>query len=478
MNHDQLLFTEFGLTSSQLEKVIGKALDGHRHTNAYCDIYLQSGRDQSLFWEQGLLRSTSNNLVRGGGVRVVIGDKTGYSFTDHLTLTNLNQAARTSGAIANYGSDSSIQSIQDHNRATPHNLYPVATTDVGLWEKIALLRSMDQTARAVDSRIIYVAISLTVEDQCIAIFNSLGQLLVDRRPQIHVKISCVAEEHGRKEQGGSGGGGRHEFRFFTEDKRWRRYAIEAANNAVTMLGAQPALAGEMTVVLGPGWPGVLLHEAVGHPLEGDMVRKGTSPFSKEMIGQRVASPSVTVVDRGNIPGRRGSLNFDDEGTPTRETVLIENGILRGFMLDRMNGALLSMSSTGNCRRQSYRSAPLPRMTNTFMTGGEYTPEEIIASVEDGIYAIGFSGGQVDITAFTFSTSRAYRIEKGRITHPIKGATLIGDSRETLKQVTMVGNDWSLDSGVGFCGKEGQTVPVGVGMPTTRVDGVTVGGTKL
>lgn len=472
--------TLFGLTPDQLDRVIGRALHGHRDRNAYCDIFLQTGSAQHLLWNQGQLKSTENNLVRGGGVRVVIGDKTGYSFTDDLTLRNLLEAAKTASAIADYSSAVPSQLIQAGAFETPHNLYAIGTqtVDVELPAKIALLRKIDQAARAVDKRIIDVAISVTVEDYTIAIANSLGQLVVDRRPLVHVSVSCVAEQQGRKEQGTSGGGGRHAFGFFTEDERWEQYAIEAARNAVTMLSAKPAQAGEMTVVMEHGWSGVLFHESIGHPLEGDSVFRGTSPFTKDQLGTRVASPLVTVIDQGNIPGRRGSLNCDDEGTPTQETVLIEDGILKGFLLDRLNGACLDMCSTGNCRRQSYRHKPIPRMTNTFMAGGKDDPREIIASVQNGIYVVGLSGGQVDTTKFTFSTSLAYRIENGRITHPVKGATLIGDARETLKHISMVGNDWALDGGIGFCGKDGQTVPVGVGMPTTRIDAVTVGGTKL
>ena len=472
----------FGVTASQLDKVISGAVKDRLSVGAFCDVYLQAGTEQNLTWDQGILKRTSCSVVKGAGVRVVIGDKTGYSHTDHLNFTNLTKAAKVARAIADHTSHVPAQEIVSATGA-PHNLYMIDATpiDVELSDKIALMRAIDAAARAYDPRIKNVTVSLGVEDYNIGIASSLrsakDSIILDNRPLVRISVSCLAEENGRKEQGSSGGGGRYEFGFFTDLDRWRKHALDAAKEAVDMLAAVPAPAGEMTVVLGPGWPGVLIHEAVGHGLEGDFNRKGTSAFSK-LMGQQVASPLVTVVDEGILPGRRGSLNVDDEGTPTQSTVLIENGILKGYMQDRMNAGLMGVASTGNCRRESYKHAPMPRMTNTYMAGGQQTQEEIIRSVKRGIFATTFGGGQVDITNgnFTFSARGAFLIEDGKLTTPVKGATLIGNGPKALHKVSMVGNDMALDEGIGTCGKAGQGVPVGVGMPTVRIDEVTVGGT--
>lgn len=474
---ESLISSVFGVTASQLDSVIGGAVHG-RH--GFCDIYLQAGVEQGLMIDQGVVKRPSLSIVKGAGVRVVYGDKTGYSYTDHVNVTNLRRAAKTARAIADHTSEVAPQALLDpHDAGMPHNLYAIGSTptDVELDAKTALLKSIDEAARAYDPRIKNVTASINVQDYTIVIANSFGDVIVDKRPLIHMSVTCLAEENGRKEQGRSGGGGRYEFEFFTDSDRWRKHAITAATEAVNMLSAIDAPAGEMTVVLGPGWPGVLIHEAVGHGLEGDFNRKGTSAFSK-MMGERVASPLCTIVDDGVLPGRRGSLNVDDEGTPTQQTVLIEKGILKGYMQDRMNANLMGQRSTGNCRRESYQHVPMPRMRNTYLAGGESTPEEIIRSVKYGIYATSFPGGQVDITNgnFTFSTSGAYLIENGKLTRAIKGATLIGNGPEAMQKVSMVGNDMCLDEGIGSCGKAGQTVPVGVGMPTVRIDDVTVGGT--
>lgn len=474
---EKLISSLFGVSSTQLDQVIGSAI--HKRFG-FCDIYLQAGSTQGLMIDQGDVKRPSWSIVKGAGVRVVFGDKTGYSYTDHVNVTNLKRAAKTARAIADHTSDVAPQALLEaHADGVPHNLYSlgVSPADTDLNQKIALLKMIDEAARAYDPRIINVTASVSVQDHTIVIANSFGDVIVDKRPLIHLSVECIAEENGRKEKGKAGGGGRYEFEFFTDSDRWRKHAIAAATEAVNMLSAVDAPSGEMTVILGPGWPGVLIHEAVGHGLEGDFNRKGTSAFSK-MMGERVASPLCTIVDDGVLPGRRGSLNVDDEGTPTQQTVLIENGILKGYMQDRMNAGLMGQRSTGNCRRESYQHVPMPRMRNTYLAGGQSTPEEIIRSVKYGIYATSFPGGQVDITNgnFTFSTSGAYLIEDGKLTRALKGATLIGNGPEAMQKVSMVGNDMCLDEGIGSCGKAGQTVPVGVGMPTVRIDDVTVGGT--
>ena len=408
-----------------------------------------------------------------------MGEKQGYSFTDHPTFTNIRKAAGIARGIAEHSSGYPEVDLGSVQGRPTHNLYAIGSspTSVELSKRIELLRMIDEMARGYDNRIKNVTVTLAVEEREIVIANTLGELVTDTRPLIRLSVMCLAEENGRKERGTGAGGGRLEFSYFLEDDLWKRYTREAAQQAIDLLSSVPAPAGEMTVVLGNGWPGVLVHEAVGHGLEGDFNRKGTSAYANR-IGEMVASPLVTVIDDGTMPGRRGSLNVDDEGVPTGKNVLIENGKLVGYMHDRTNAALMGHALTGNCRRQSYRHMPMPRMTNTYLAEGNATPDEIIASVKYGLYATAFGGGQVDITSgdFTFSANVAYLIEDGKITATVKGATLIGNGPEAMKRIRMVGNDTALDTGIGMCGKDGQSVPVGVGMPTTCIDNVTVGGT--
>ncbi|MBC7999187.1 MAG: metalloprotease TldD [Leptolyngbya sp.] len=473
----QYLAKSFGLTSNQLERVLGIAI-GSRDKGAFADIYFQVGVTEGLVYDQGILKNPSRSDVSGAGVRTVIGDKTGYSYTDHVNVTNLAKAARNAATIAQH--TGSVPPIQVGPDRAQHNLYPTAGILIGLPlpEKVDLLIRIDREARKFDPRIKNVTVSLSIQEETVVIVTSLGDLILDRRPLVRLGVSCLAEEGNRRETGSSSGGGRVDFEFFLEDERWKKHALKAAQEAIGLLSAVPAPAGEMTVVLGNGWPGVLIHEAVGHGLEGDFNRKGTSAFSK-MMGEKVASPLCTIIDDGTVPGRRGSLNIDDEGVATGNTVLIEKGVLKGYLQDRTNGGLMRSGSTGNGRRESYRHVPMPRMTNTYLAGGESTPEEIIRSVKRGIYAVTFGGGQVDITNgdYTFSATSAILIEDGKLTSAVKGATLIGNGPKSLHNVSMVGNDMALDEGTGTCGKRGQSVPVGVGMPTIRIDGVTVGGTS-
>lgn len=466
----------FGLSTTQVQRVLSEALKTSRGKNAYCDIYFQHATSQHFSFDQGLLKGNDDSTLIGAGVRVVVGDKVGYSHTDHVNITNLLRCARKARAIVDFSHSGTVPLLSEKDKA--HNLYPVKNTGIGLDAdvKINILRQVDATARAVDSRIQNVSVSLSVDDETVIIATSFGDVLVDKRPLLHFSVSCQAEEGERKERGSSGGGGRIEFAQVMAESFWREHAQRAAEEAIDLLSAVHAPAGTMDVVMGPGWPGVLLHEAVGHPLEGDFNRKKTSAFSN-LLGQMVASPLVTVIDDGTIFGRRGSLNIDDEGVATKRTVLIENGRLTGYMQDRMNATLMGAALTGNGRRENFSYMPMPRMTNTYMDNGPHSPEEIIASVKRGIYISSLAGGQVDITSgkFVFSASSAQLIENGKLTRSVKGATLIGNGPESLHRVTMVGNDLALDRGVGNCGKGGQTVPVGVGMPTVRINGVTVGG---
>jgi TldD protein len=444
----------FGLTPGQIERVITQALGIRHKQGAFGEVYLQYG----------------------ASVRAVLGDKFGFAYTNDPTSANLIKAAKKANAIMEHGKHNDNAPIE--GGGAKNNLYQIERSPVlvELRDKIALLRQADAAARAVDSRIENVRVSLHIEDQTVIIAPSFGDIIVDVRPLIRMDVSCLAKDGTRRENGSVGGGGRHEFDYFMTNELWRKMAVESATQAISMLSAEAGPAGEMTVVLGNGWPGILLHEAVGHGLEGDFNRKGTSAFSS-LMGEMVASPLCTVVDKGTMPGRRGSLDVDDEGNPTSDTVLIEKGRLVGYMQDRMNAHLMKAKPTGNGRRQSYKYAPMPRMTNTMLVNGESSHDEIIASVSYGVYAEQFGGGQVDITSgkFTFSATTAFLIENGKLTKSIKGATLIGNGPEAMRRISMVGNNMAMDKGIGTCGKNGQGVPVGVGMPTVRIDGVTVGG---
>ncbi|PLY13062.1 MAG: metalloprotease TldD [Sedimenticola sp.] len=462
------------LKESDLDRVMDQLLANHIDA---ADVYFQTGRLESWVLEDGIIREGSYNIEQGVGVRAVSGEKTGFAYTDEIRLPSLLEASRTARAIAQAGQQAriNVKSV-----ATQHQLYaPISPLEtMSEQEKIDLLRRLDAEARKQDPRVQQVIASLVAAHDVVLVAASDGTLCGDIRPLVRCNVHVIVEQNGRREQGSSGGGARHSFQFFLDEERALGYAREAVRQALVNLEAVDAPAGAMTVVLGPGWPGVLLHEAIGHGLEGDFNRKGTSAFSGK-IGQRVAAPGCTVVDDGTLPGRRGSLNIDDEGVATQNTVLIEDGILKGYMQDKMNARLMGVQSTGNGRRESYAHLPMPRMTNTYMLPGQYNPEEIIASVDKGLYAVNFGGGQVDITSgkFVFSASEAYLIENGRITTPVKGATLIGNGPDVLTRVSMIGNDLELDSGVGTCGKEGQSVPVGVGQPTLKVDQLTVGGTS-
>lgn len=465
----------FALSEHALEETIGGAIARRAD---YADLYFEFTTSEHFALEEGIVKKAARNVSQGAGVRVVAGEKTGYAHTDEVSIDQLRLAARTAQAIAEAGE--SGRSVALHGARPPHDLYslPGRPLDTSLDEKIELLNRIDRAARARDPRIKNVLASLGVEEKIVLIVTSTGIIVGDVRPLVRLGITCIAEDNGARQQGTSGGGGRVEFSFLTEQDRYLRWVGIAADQAVRNLTASDAPAGEMTVVLGPGWPGVLLHEAIGHGLEGDFNRKKVSAFSGR-IGERVASPLCTVVDDGTIANRRGSLNCDDEGTPTGRTVLIENGVLRGYLQDRLNARLMGMAPTGNGRRESFAHIPMPRMTNTFMLAGEATPEDVIGSVDKGLYAAYFGGGQVDITngKFVFSATEAYLIEGGRLTAPVKGATLIGSGPEVLTRVSMVANDLALDEGIGTCGKDGQSVPVGVGLPTIRIDAITVGGTR-
>jgi TldD protein len=465
----------FGVGTRDLEKVLATALGKKAD---YADLYFEYRKNEGISLEEGLVKNCSQSTANGVGVRVLAETKTGYAHTDDITTENLELAARTAQYIAQ---DRRAQLPVAVGKVTgeAHDLYPVKTsvTDIPLERKVALLYDIDKYARALDSRVKNVFVSLGSEYKVMLVATSQGLVVGDIQPLTRLNVTCIAEENGNRQIGSFGGGGRVEFSFFVDAKDYERYAREAVRQAILNLSARDAPAGAMDVVLGPGWPGILLHEAIGHGLEGDFNRKKTSAFS-DRIGERVASELCTVVDDGTIPSRRGSMNVDDEGTPTHRTVLIEKGILKGYLQDRLNASLMKMPLTGNGRRESYAHIPMPRMTNTFMLAGESDPEDIIRSVKNGLYAVSFGGGQVDITSgkFVFSASEAYLIEGGKVTEPVKGATLIGNGPDVLTRVSMVGADLKLDEGVGTCGKDGQSVPVGVGLPTIRIDGLTVGGT--
>ncbi|GAB6047911.1 metalloprotease TldD [Methyloparacoccus murrellii] len=469
------LLEPVGLAANDLERVMQQLLGAGIDT---ADIYLQATRYESWGLEDGIVKEGSHSIDQGAGIRAVSGEKTGFAYSDDITLTALLEAAKSARAIARRGQEGR-QPLPAPPR--PPALYLPVDPLQSLPEvdKLALLRRLDAECRALDPRVEQVFVSLSGSHEVVLIMGQDGVIHGDVRPLVRLNVSVIVVDGGRREQGSCGGGGRTDYHYFLEGDRASAYAREAVRQALVNLEAEEAPAGNMTVVLGSGWPGILLHEAIGHGLEGDFNRKGTSVFSGR-VGERVASPLCTVVDDGTLPGRRGSLTIDDEGTPTACTTLIENGILRGYMQDKLNARLMGVAPTGNGRRESYQHLPMPRMTNTYMLAGPHAPDEIIRSVTKGLYAKNFGGGQVDITSgkFVFSASEAYLIENGRITRPVKGATLIGNGPDVLTRVSMVGNDLELDTGVGTCGKDGQSVPVGVGQPTLKVDGLTVGGTRL
>ncbi|MFM6979239.1 MAG: metalloprotease TldD [Methylophilaceae bacterium] len=445
------------------------------HEVNYADLYFQYTRSESWGLEEGRVKSGHFHIEQGVGVRAVSGEKTAFAYSDDIRADALLNAANITRAIAQAGQERSIPALikrQQPSLYLPQD--PIASLSAEA--KVKLLEKLESYARAMDPRIKQVMASIAGEYEVVLIARHDGVMAADIRPLVRLSINVIAESNGRREQGSSGGGGRFDYSGFS-DEVLQQYASEAVHQALVNLDARPAPAGNMTVVLGAGWPGILLHEAIGHGLEGDFNRKGSSAFAGK-IGQRVAAPGVTVVDDGTLSHRRGSLTVDDEGNPTQSTVLIEDGILRGYIQDSLNSRLMGMPLTGNARRESYAHIPMPRMTNTYMHNGNVAPEEIIKSVKKGLYAANFGGGQVDITSgkFVFSAAEAYMIEDGKITYPVKGATLIGNGPDALTRVSMIGNDMKLDSGVGTCGKEGQSVPVGVGQPTLRVDGLTVGGT--
>jgi len=462
-----------GLDETNLTTTLGSMMQGGVD---YADLYFQVSRSESWTLEDSIIREGSFNLDQGVGVRATSGEKTGFAYSDELVMPALQQAASAARAIARQGQDQSVQAWT-RTRVTP--LYPGddPTTSIDDTQKTTLLSEIDAATRDMDPRVEQVIVSLASSQDLILLAASDGTLAADVRPLIRLNVSVILEQDGRREQGYAGGGARTDLNYFLNGDLPMNYAREAVRQAIVQLDAEAAPAGSMPIVLGPGWPGILLHEAVGHGLEGDFNRKGTSAFSGK-VGQKVASPLCTIVDDGTLPDRRGSLSVDDEGTPGQYSVLVEDGVLKGYMQDKLNARLTGVESTGNGRRESFAHVPMPRMTNTYMLAGPHDPEEIIASVDKGIYAPNFGGGQVDITSgkFVFSASEAYLIEKGKVTRPIKGAMLIGDGPEALNRISMVGFDLELDSGVGTCGKEGQSVPVGVGQPTLKIDEITVGGT--
>ncbi|WP_151445613.1 metalloprotease TldD [Lacisediminimonas profundi] len=469
-----ILLTPFGLEEATLIKTLGTMFT---HRVDYADLYFQFTKSEGWSLEEGIVKTGSFSIDQGVGVRAVSGDKTAFAYSDEISERALLDAVAATRTIARQGAGkvkvaSAIRAVGSRSLYLP--LDPLTSLDATA--KVQLLEKVERIARAKDPRVVQVMAGLAGEYDVVLVVRSDGVLAADIRPLVRVSVTVIAEQDGRREVGSSGGGGRYSFDYFS-DELLEQYASEAVAAALVNLDARPAPAGAMTVVLGPGWPGVLLHEAIGHGLEGDFNRKGSSAFSGR-IGERVAAKGVTVVDDGTLPDRRGSLNMDDEGNPTQCTTLIEDGILKGYIQDTMNARLMKMPVTGNARRESFAHLPMPRMTNTYMLAGDRDPAEILASVKNGLYAVNFGGGQVDITngKFVFSASEAYMIEDGKITYPVKGATLIGNGPDVLNRVSMIGNDMRLDAGVGVCGKEGQSVPVGVGQPTMRIEGMTVGGT--
>jgi len=466
------LLAPFGVDQLATDRVFGTIL-AHKADDA--DLYFQHNRSEGWTLEEGEVKNGSFSIDQGVGVRVVSGEKTAFAYSDDITVDALEAAAHVTRAIAADGGDRAAGAPA---LSTGHGLYapidPVAQFDDA--RKVKILEALERFARAADPRVKQVIGRLSGEYDVVMVARADGGRAADVRPLVHLAVTVIAEHDGRREQGHQGAGGRFGYDFFTEELL-AKIARDAVRQALVNLESRPAPAGPMAVVLGPGWPGILLHEAIGHGLEGDFNRKGTSAFSGR-IGERVAAPGVTVIDDGTLADRRGSLSIDDEGNPTTRNVLIEDGILRGYLQDRLNARLMGVAPTGNGRRESYASIPMPRMTNTFMLGGDKDPAEIVASLDRGLYAVNFGGGEVDITSgkFVFSASEAYWVEKGKILYPVKGATLIGNGPDALTHVSLLGNDMCLDPGVGMCGKDGQSVPVGVGQPTIRIDGLTVGGT--
>jgi len=475
-SNKSIFFENYGVTTQDLESYLDAALE---RGGDYADVYFESKINYSIVLEEQIVKTATKAVNVGVGIRVLSGEKTGYAYSDDLDRKKIRKAAQTAAFIASSSAEGGRLGI-DAPALNENSLYSVQmlSTDIGIQQKIGLLKEADQAARAFDPRISQVNASYIDETKHVLIVSSSGRCVWDIQPLVRLNVSCIAEENGKRQSGYQGGGGRRSLDIFTDDLNPRAIAREAARQAVLQLNAVEAPAGPMEVVLGNGWPGILLHEAIGHGLEADFNRKQTSAFSG-LIGQTVASELCTVVDDGTIPFRRGSLNIDDEGNPTKKTVLIEKGVLQGYLQDHLSSKLMKAPLTGNGRRQGYDNIPIPRMTNTFMMAGESAPEDIIRSVKRGLYAVHFGGGQVDITSgkFVFSASEAYLIEDGRVTAPVKGATLIGDGPTVLREVTMVGNDLRLDQGVGICGKEGQTVPVSVGLPTIKIREITVGGTE-
>jgi len=468
-----------GIQDGDIEKIMGRLLSSPVDA---ADIYFQSSHFESWVMEGGIIKEGSHSIEQGAGVRAVCGEKTGFAYSDRIELPVLLEAANNVKAIVRQGQDADPLHCKVSTKAADWpKYYPTQNPLKSLedQQKIDLLRRVDSETRKLDSRIEEVIVSMVGVHEHILVARQDGSLVADVRPLVRMNVTVIVEQNGQREQGSMGGGGRSDYSYFIDQDTALAYGREAVRQALVNLEAVEAPAGNMTVVLGSGWPGILLHEAIGHGLEGDFNRKGTSAFSGR-VGERVASDLCTVVDDGTLPGRRGSLSIDDEGTPTEKTVLIENGILKGYMQDNLNARLMGVKPTGNGRRESYAHLPMPRMTNTYMLPGQHDPEEIIKSVKNGLYAKNFGGGQVDITSgkFVFSASEAYLIENGKITRAVKGATLIGNGPDVLTKVSMVGTDLALDSGVGTCGKDGQSVPVGVGQPTLKIDGLTVGGTSV
>ncbi len=477
MNHlaiaRDILLTPYEISEATLSSIFE---DIFTHDASYADLYFQYARSESWSLEEGRVKSGSFNIDQGVGVRVVSGEKTAFAYSDDIGVPALRAAAQATRSIARSGGSGHAGRAAGIVKSGLDLYVPTDPSALADADKVAILERLEKFARAVDPRVKEVMGRLSGDYEVILVARNDGVMAADVRPLVHIGLTVIAEQNGRREQGHTGGGGRFDYQYFS-DEVLQGIAEQAVKEALVNLEARPAPAGQMTVVLGSGWPGILLHEAVGHGLEGDFNRKGSSLFAGK-VGTRVAAKGVTVMDDGTIPQRRGSLNIDDEGNPTQRNVLIEDGILRGYMQDTMNAGLMGVAVTGNARRESYAHIPMPRMTNTSMLAGDRSPEEIIASVKRGLYAANFGGGQVDTTSgkFVFSASEAYMIEDGKISYPVVGATLIGNGIEALQHVSLIGNDMRLDSGIGVCGKEGQSVPVGVGQPTLRIEGLTVGGT--